>query len=159
KLSIKEIQLDGGLFNQLDRNGDGYLDATEIAAWFKREPDLVFRVRVGQIGTVSGLLAKVGLGKGVTPDRAEGFNPTKRDMPMAKAVKRINGENLQFSLGDTQFQLQGTQGQDNRYNGVKQFYLQQFDALKEKKDYVAKEQAKDNQQNPYLFMIFAQADK
>jgi Ca2+-binding EF-hand superfamily protein len=158
KLARNEIAL-GDEFAQLDRNGDGFLDQKDLLAIFQREPDLVFRLRVGQVSQVASLLSRVGIGKGAMPSRAEIHNPKNRPMPLARAVKRIDRDNLSFKLGDTSFHLQGSVGQINRFNGAKQFYVQQFESLEDKKGYVDRAQEKDNRQNPFLFQIFSQADK
>ncbi|MFO0844081.1 MAG: hypothetical protein U0797_17050 [Gemmataceae bacterium] len=163
KLTQKEVGLGDEAFGRLDRNKDGVLDAAELEAWFAGEPDLVLRLRVGQVGAFVRALRSVGLGemgKSVRVDRAEVFNPKNRPMPLAARVKKVNNDNLTFTLGDTRFQVQGTQGQVNSFNnGVKDFYLQQFSALADKKGYVARAQEKESRQNPFVFQIFTQADK
>lgn len=160
KLSAKEIGLDRELFEKLDTNKDGNLDAKELQGFFKRTPDLVFRIRTGQLTTATGILAKIGLGKAVVADRLE-INPDKATMPMAKSVKKTNGQNLAFSLGDTRFQVQAMDSGNNRYNrlsGVRSFYVQQFNTLAGEKGYVDKSQQKDGN-DPYIFPMFPQADK
>src|SRR5262249_60907195 len=66
KLAKTEVAFDAKLFAELDANGDGLLDQSELAAFFKREPDLTFRLRTGQLGgaaggAVRGCLKNVGL--------------------------------------------------------------------------------------------------
>jgi Ca2+-binding EF-hand superfamily protein len=158
KLSPKEIAFDRELFDSLDANKDGFLDASELRGFFKRSPDLVFRARVGALKTSAvGAIASFFGAKGKTLDRAELVDP--KGLPMAKKVKKVNGNQLAFTLGDARFDLQANQGQTNVFSGSKQFYLQQYDSLAEKKGYVDKAQEKDNRQNPFLFQIFPQADK
>jgi Ca2+-binding EF-hand superfamily protein len=167
KLAKTEVAFDAKLFAELDANGDGLLDQSELAAFFKREPDLTFRLRTGQLGgaaggAVRGFLKNVGLAKGggAAGERATIVQPKAGPTVMTRLIKRVNGENLAFELGDCRFQLQATQGQTGRFNnGVKQFYNQQYDNLAEKKGYVAREQEKENRQQPFLFQIFTQADK
>jgi len=158
KLARSEIGFDRGLFDELDANKDGFLDAMELQAFFAREPDLVFRIRVGQLSRVSSFLTTIGIGTSM-PDRLEVFNPSKRAMPLTKGIRKINGENLAFALGDTRFQLQAQDNNVQRFDGVKNFYLQQFDAIADKKGYVDRAQEKENQQQPFLFYLFTQADK
>src|SRR5262249_57411001 len=99
-------------------------------------------------------------GGGAAGERADIVQPRAGATAMTRLIKRVNGENLAFELGDCRFQLQATQGQTGRFNnGVKQFYIQQYDNLAEKKGYVDRAQEKENQQNPFLFQIFPQADK
>jgi Ca2+-binding EF-hand superfamily protein len=159
KLSPKDIGFDAALFAQLDSNKDGFLDAGELVGFFQREPDMVFRARTGPSSkntVISGLARLVGM-KSVAPDRLEVLNA--KSSPLARKIKRSNGENLSFNLGDSRFDCQVNEGQSGRYNGARQFYLQQFDSLKEKKGYVDKAQEKDNAMYPYLFFIFPQADR
>jgi Ca2+-binding EF-hand superfamily protein len=165
KLAKSEIAIDAALFAALDKNRDGFLDAKELPGLFQREPDLIFRVRTGQMrnGTVSvpNLLSKLGLGKPdtkpVPPERVEMLPPRKRDATKpAIAIRKVSGEQVSFDLGDTRIQLQGQQGQNYRGLGFKQFIVQQFDMLEEKKGHVTKAQVN---RNPYLSGSFVQADK
>jgi Ca2+-binding EF-hand superfamily protein len=48
KLSRKELGLDEATFTRLDTNGDGVLDAQELAGFVKRAPDLELMVRLGR---------------------------------------------------------------------------------------------------------------
>jgi Ca2+-binding EF-hand superfamily protein len=167
KLARNEIAIDAKAFDALDKNHDGFLDAKELPGLFRRAPDLTFRVRVGSmksgIVSVPNLLSKLGLmkpgTKNVPPQRVEMLIPAGADRTKAVPVKRIDGENVSFELGDARIHLHGQQGQNYPGNGVKQFYLQEFDTFAEKKGYVGKDQEKGNQQRPFLFQIFTQADK
>ena len=51
-LSRKDLGLDEAAFAQLDVNGDGVLDALELAGIVKRTPDLDLAVEVGTKGAV-----------------------------------------------------------------------------------------------------------
>jgi len=162
KLSPKDIGFDKKLFAQLDTNHDGFLDAVELIGFFKQPPDLVFRARVGKLTSVgksvAGAIASFIGAKSNVPDRAEVLNA--KTSQVAKKVKRMNAENLSFSLGDAKFDFQANEGQSQRYNNLQQFYLQQFDAIVDKKKgYVDKSQEKDNAMQPFLFYIFPQADE
>jgi len=157
-------ELDKKFFAELDMDSDGKLDAEELKAFFRRPPDLVFRARVGPMGGASSVLRAVSRFTVKVPfrqtPRAEVLNPTQ---PLGKKVRKVNDDNLAFDLGDARFALQASQGYSNmngRFNGVKQFYLNEFDGIVDKKKgYVEKKQQKANMQRPYLFMIFTQADK
>jgi Ca2+-binding EF-hand superfamily protein len=160
KLTRTEIALDEKLFNQLDANHDGFLDAGELAAFFKREPDLVFRTRVGAVGTVASALARFGipLGKSkMSVQRIELLNAKTGEI--AKKVRRVDGDSVAFNLGDARFDMQASQGQSfNNLQGVKQFYLQQFDAVVDKKKgYVEEKQVNDP--NQFIGQLFKQADR
>jgi len=159
KLTPGEGGLDRGLFAELDANRDGTLTARELEAFFRRPPDLVFLARVGQVGGMVGsALSSMGLRLG-QKGRTEVYNPTRRAMPMAKKVRTVDPDTLGFDLGDSRISLQASQGNyGGRFNGSKQFYLNEFDAIA-KKGIVERKQAAENQQRPYLFQIFTQADK
>ena len=156
-------EIEPKFFAQLDMDGDGKLDMEELKAFFRRPPDLVFLARVGPLGGNSVLEAvnrfTLRLPVRQVP-RTEVLNPTQ---PLARKVRKINADNLSFDLGDARFALQANQGFQNgggRFNGVKNFYLQQFDSIVDKKKgYLEKKQEKENQQNPFVFQIFNQADK
>jgi Ca2+-binding EF-hand superfamily protein len=160
KLSRTEIVLDAKLFDQLDANHDGFLDAGELAALVKREPDLIFRARVGAIGTVASALSRFGIPLGnstMTAQRLEILNA--KTGPIAKQVRRSNGDNVSMSLGDARIDVQASQGQTgNNLQGTRQFYLQQFDAvLDKKKGYVEEKDVKDP--NQFIGQLFKQADR
>jgi Ca2+-binding EF-hand superfamily protein len=156
KLDRKEVAFDPKLFAELDVNKDGKLDAAELARFLTREPDLEFVGRLGNLPGVGGLLGRVGIGGGAR--RMEVSNPKKRTMPAARAVKRLNANTVGFGLGDTQFELQANENRSASFQ--KQFYLQQFRILDVKKrGYVERAQEKENQNNPFLFQIFALADR
>jgi Ca2+-binding EF-hand superfamily protein len=162
KLARTEVALEKALFDKLDANHDGLLDASELAAFFKQEPDLVFQARVGNLGTVAGALSRFGIAMGkskLVAKRVEVVEAKTR--PMTKKVRRVNDETFAFQLGDSRFDFQANQGQMySNFEGIKQFYLQQFDAIVDKKKgYVDRKQEKENAMQPFLFFIFAQADR
>src|SRR5262249_13792240 len=79
---------------------------------------------------------------------------------MAKKVRRHDPETVAFVLGDANFDLQANEGYANNGFNLKQFYLQQFDSIVDKKKgYVDVKQEKDNMMMPFLFYIFPQADR
>jgi Ca2+-binding EF-hand superfamily protein len=160
KLARTEIALDEKLFNQLDANHDGFIDVGELAAFFKREPDLHFRCRVGAVGAIASALSRFGipLGKSkMTVQRIELLSAKTGEV--AKKVRRADGDNVSFNLGDARFDMQASQGQTfNNLQGVKQFYLQQFDAIVDKKKgYVEEKQVNDP--NQFIGQLFKQADR
>lgn len=157
KLTPGEGGLDKAFFTKLDANKDGTLTAQEIEAYFYGKPDLVLRCKVGTLETgFMALVAKTGLfGK---TQRAEIVNQAKLPEPLAKKVKKVDGENLYLELGDARITVHAIEGNSaNRLSGVKQFYLQQFDAIADKDGFV--ERGKDNDGNRFIMNLFTQADK
>jgi Ca2+-binding EF-hand superfamily protein len=158
KLTPGEGGLSPKFVAEFDVDGDGKLDMEEIKAFFRRQPDLVFRGRVGVLDAqIQGELAY--LAQPTPKQRAQLLNPKTA---LGPTVRRINPDNLAFDLGDARFTLQANQGNffNNRLNGVKNFYEQQFDAIVDKKKgYIERKQEKENQGNPFIFQIFTQADK
>ncbi len=130
KLSPTEVGLAKPLFDKLDANHDGQLDAKEFAAFLRRDADLELIARVGSLqkkeGAVAGLLRKVGM-SAPQAVRAEVFNPGKRDMPLAAKVRRDGPSALGLSLGDANIGLSASEQQFGRYGQFpRQFYEQQF---------------------------------
>ncbi len=159
KLTPSEVK-DRGFFAELDADRDGKLDLEELKAYFRRPPDLVLRARVGPLGGgLMNTLNSWGLPVRRTP-RAEVLDPAR---PLAKKVRKVSSDNLSFDLGDARFTFQASEGgisRNARFNGAKNFYLQQFDSIVDKKKgYIEKKQEKENQQMPFVFQIFNQADR
>ncbi len=129
KLSQKEVGLEKPLFDKLDANHDGQLDAKEFAGFLRRDADLELIARAGQLqkkeGAVVGLLRKVGM-PALQALRAEVFNPSKRDMPLAAKVRRADPSALAFSFGDAHIGLSAADQQFGQFN--RQFFEQQFRA-------------------------------
>lgn len=163
KIAKTEIPFSDAEFAALDANKDGLIDAKEMAAFFDREPDLVFRAQVGAASQLAdaakGVMNKLGMKGPVAPERVTVANPKKRPMPVAAAVKQISPEAVAFDLGDSRFQLHASGGQGQRFNNTKQFYVQEFDNFADKKGYVDRAQEKENRQRPFLFQLFTWADK
>jgi len=157
KLGREEIAFDRALFDKLDHNLDGYLDAGEMIRFFSDEPDLIFRASVGTMTRVGGLLGAVGLSGG--QKRLEQLSSAGKGV--AKSMKRANADSVGFELGDTRFSVQASQGQPVNINNTRAFYLRQFTQIvgTSKKDYVERSQQKDFPQNPFVFQIFTQADR
>jgi len=157
KLAAGENGLDRDFVASLDANKDGVLDAREVEAFFYRKPDLVLRARVGPPeGGLTGLIAKTGIfGKTY---RAEVVNAPKLPPALAKKVKQVDSDNVALELGDARINVQGMEGNSaSRQQGVRQFYLQQFDAIADKDGYVTRD--KDMNGNRFIYNLFTQADK
>ncbi len=160
KLARTEIALDAKLFDQLDTNHDGFLDAAELAGFFKREPDMIFRGRVGNIGAIASTLSRFGINLGNTKMAAQRIEILNaKTGPLAKKIRRVDGDNVSFTLGDARFDMQASQGQTNNFvQGIKQFYLQQFDAIVDKKKgYIEEKQLNDP--NQFVGQLFKPADR
>lgn len=158
KLSAAEIGLDKAGFAALDKYGDGQLDAAELPAYFDRAPDIAVRAKVGQLSattTVVGGVSKFFGRKAPAAQRAEVVTADGRATALAKLVRRVDGDNLAMKLGDSEIAMQVTQGFGGN-SGAKQFYLEQYDSIADKKESIDRRQV---QGNYYLNQMFNQADK
>jgi Ca2+-binding EF-hand superfamily protein len=158
KLSRSESGLGKSLFDKLDTNRDGQLDAPEFAGFFRREADLELVGRMGKIqekeGVVIALLREVGV-PALQIVRAEVFNPSKRDMSLAAKVQRSDPSALAFSLGDARI---GLAVADQSFDSFpRRFFEQQFQqADASKKGVVDRKQAMSAQ---FLSQIFDLVDR
>ncbi len=161
KLSREEINLDKEQFDRLDANRDGQLDLKELARFFDRPADLELVVRAGNLKGLGGLIGRIGITR-AQPKRVDVFNPKKRAMAGAAALKRLDDNAVSLTFGDARVELQANdnQGGRGRYQNTRRFYLEQFKALDFKdRGYVELAQEKENQGAPFLFQIFPMADK
>jgi Ca2+-binding EF-hand superfamily protein len=55
RLSLSEIALDKAVFDRLDANHDGELDASELAGWLSQPPDLELGVHFGKEASAEGM--------------------------------------------------------------------------------------------------------
>jgi Ca2+-binding EF-hand superfamily protein len=136
KLSRTEIGLDKALFDKLDANRDGQLDAKEFAGFFQHKADLELIVRIGKLEQKENLIVSFVRGIGLSalqPIRAEVFNPSKRNMPLAGKVERRDPSTLAFALGDTHIELSVDDQSFARLNAARQFYAEQFKMADTKK--------------------------
>lgn len=156
KLSRTEIGLDKALFDRLDADRDGQLDGKEFAGFFQRDADLELLGRIGNVQTdIANFFRKIGLGG--SPLRAEIFNPTKRDMPLAAKVHRHDPAALGFGLGDANIDLSVSDQTFAQFSNVKNFYVRQFkQADTDKKGVIDLKKAKTAQ---FLEQIFPLADR
>jgi Ca2+-binding EF-hand superfamily protein len=157
KLDRGESGLDKALFDQLDANRDGQLDAKELVAFLRRNADLEVIGRIGplpQEGAVLSLLHRSGVPIR-SARRADIFNPSQRAMPLAKAVQRKDSSALGFKLGDAQVRL--VVGADASFGRFpRQFFANQFrQADKGNKGVLDRKQA----QGTFVDQIFDLADR
>src|SRR5262249_42228837 len=112
-LSRKALGLDEATFNALDANGDGVLDAAELAGFVKRAPDLELVVRLGSRDGGEG--------------RGEGGAGKGRPAPLAGKVKTAHGL-AQIDLGVTRAEVGGGESyRADRLGGLlRQQYAAQF---------------------------------
>jgi Ca2+-binding EF-hand superfamily protein len=164
KLSRAEIGIDKELFDRLDANKDDQLDKVELVKFFERDADLELVGRIGKITAketmADSFLRDVGNKIGIAnalPSRVEVFNPTNRPMPLASAAKKIDDKMLELKLGDATLEFQASDNGFNRFQGIRQFYLQQFQMLDaDKRGFVEKKQLGQDQ---FLRELFELADR
>jgi Ca2+-binding EF-hand superfamily protein len=164
KLTPAESGLDQATFDALDVNKDGRLDARELAGFFRRDADLELVARVGKaeaqesiVGALARNLSDAWGLKGAKPDRAEVYNPKRRPMPLAGAVRRVDEWGLKFAVGDAGVEVSAGERAQRNLRGYRQFFMQQFRALDaQKRGFIERKQVA---QSPYLRELFTQADR
>jgi Ca2+-binding EF-hand superfamily protein len=155
KLSQKEVALDKPLFDKLDANHDGQLDAKEFTAFFRRDADLELIARVGKMQPIEGAVVNLLRKAGLPAPRTEVFNPSKRAMPLAAGVKRSDSSTVAFTLGDAHIGVSASEQQFRQF--PRQFFEQQFrEADAGKKGVVDRKQAMTAQ---FLSQIFDFVDR
>jgi Ca2+-binding EF-hand superfamily protein len=112
KLRSKDLGLDEKTFAQLDVNGDGVLDAAELAGFVKRTPDLELTIRLGK---KDGAEARVQVVSG------------KERSLLADRLQQKDGMGM-LDLGRTRVELRsGDEARPDRLGGlVRDQYLAQF---------------------------------
>jgi Ca2+-binding EF-hand superfamily protein len=163
KLSRKEVGLDKTTFAKLDANHDGQLDAKELEGFLRRDADLEMTVRLGKLQaqeSVAGLLIRTvggSLGmKNLELPRVEVFNPKKRTMPLTNLLHAVDNEAAWLSLGDAHLELFASASGNGLRLGNRNFLVQQFETLFDKKGYVERKQLQGMQ---YLEAFFLLADR
>ncbi|MFO0881392.1 MAG: hypothetical protein U0840_29175 [Gemmataceae bacterium] len=159
RLSRPEIGLDEAAFKRLDSDGDGQLTTKELLPLGQGAPDFVLRLRAGAVNPVSGFLSRVGLSSPLMPERIEIVQPQSVGPLPLRRLRRVNRDNVALTLGDTQIQMQASEGTRNVNSGLSYYYLQQFDALADKKGFITRDQDTKNPQQGFLFGLFDSADR
>jgi Ca2+-binding EF-hand superfamily protein len=140
-LSREEIGLDKAAFDQLDANKDGRLDATELAKYLTRPPDLELRVQL--VKAPAAAPAKPGRkpqpgGPGVPID----LDPSRgAGQPLASAVRKGETGGLVLDLGDSQVEFHGLPGGVGGFADARRNLLEQFKGVRGAKDYIDKGEA------------------
>jgi Ca2+-binding EF-hand superfamily protein len=167
KLSAKEIGLDATDFAALDKNKDGQLDLTELAAFATRGPDLELSYQMGKVpqGKEPGGLLKLVLQESQRGQGGERLHPVSLvspdggARPLAGAVSKGPSGGLTLGLPDAHLEFQAGQSMTANSAGVKQYYLQQFkEADVNKKGYLERKLIENNQYQFFL-SFFALADR
>src|SRR6185437_10832742 len=101
---------------------------------------------------IASFLRNIGLGS--QPVRAEIFNPSKREMPLAAKVRRENPSRLALSFGDARIALSAAEQESARNNNL-QFYTRLFkQADTDKKGTIDRKKAKTVQFLDEVFPLF-----
>jgi Ca2+-binding EF-hand superfamily protein len=146
RLSRADIGLEPALFDRLDTNHDGQLDAGELARFLERARDLEMTVRIG---------------KAAAPPTSTGRSaPASSQNPFLTAVRQTGDAALLLTVGDTQIDLRCRE-LSRRFLGeqFRQFLLEQFQILdKDKKGYLVASDFADQRGSP-LSQLFPLADR
>ena len=132
KLARKDLGLDEATFAGLDTNGDGLLDAGELAGFVRRSPDLELLVRF------AGETARV-----------EVMIPENGPSPLSGKVKKM-GEMALLDLGVSRLEVRG--------NAEEEYGTETFDSLV-RQQFVAQFKAADKDNNGYLDEKEAKANR
>jgi Ca2+-binding EF-hand superfamily protein len=163
KLDRTEVAFDKKVFDELDSNRDGKLDAEELAKFLLGEPDLSLILRPGESTGNRPVIAEIGRflgGRNIGAAPVAVFNPKKLELPLARRLKTRDQQTVDLDLGDTSIDFQVNGASFRRLDGVRQFYLQQFDSFDaDNRGYVERKQVGENQGNPFLAQIFSFVDR
>jgi Ca2+-binding EF-hand superfamily protein len=166
-LSATEIGLPAADFAALDKNKDGQLDLSELAAFAARTPDLELLYRLGKVpkGKQPGGLLKLVVEEGRRGQMGERvqrvtlFSPDDKPRALAGSVGKGGNGSLKLGLPDAHIEFQPGQSAALNSAGVKQFYLQQFkEADANKKGYLERKPL-ENGQYQYFLTFFNLADR
>jgi Ca2+-binding EF-hand superfamily protein len=138
KLSRAEINLDQRIFNELDLNHDGELDAEELARFLDWQPieiDLI--VQFSASGSAGSL---------------DIYDPLLHAPEITSAVPKIENKPLAMRLGGARIDLQVNGGLPGAFQAARRFLLDQFETADvEKRGFLDKKQV---QGNSFLAALF-----
>jgi Ca2+-binding EF-hand superfamily protein len=144
-VSREELGLDAATFKLLDADGDGKLDANELARFAQRDPDAEFTIRLGGLGRPVGTPVEVVTNK-------------DRPSPLADRLHTLKGGAV-FDLGTTWFDVAAGGRADSLLVAPQQlrnFYRTQFGAAdKGGKGHL---DSKDCENNPLFRGVFKAMD-
>jgi Ca2+-binding EF-hand superfamily protein len=131
KLSRAEIDLNPRVFDQLDLNHDGELDAEELAHLFNGQPtDIELVVQLGASGTGSSV---------------DIYDPSRHVTARGLSASSTRNEALAIRLREARIDLKAGGGLTVTFPPVRQFLLDQFDAVDTaKRGYVDAKQIQGN---------------
>jgi Ca2+-binding EF-hand superfamily protein len=166
KLSLAESGLDQYTFDALDANHDGQLDAKELVRWAERPVDLELILRLGNGSTKGdGLLTRqlVELSKMLGTKASAPLEVVKgliKSPPLTERVKKTDENNLLLTLSDAKVTFtRGAQGGNADPNGLRGFFIRQFEQLDVgKKGYLEKKDL-EQAQGRFAVNLFQFADR
>jgi Ca2+-binding EF-hand superfamily protein len=137
KLSPGEIQIDRRVFDLLDLDHDGELDARELARLpVHLPPDLELMVQFDSQG--------------------DNLYLARADQPLVAITSRGPDGSLATVAGSVRISIHASGGLAARFRSIRESLLKQFAAAAGKQDYLEKKQA---EKNPMLDSLFAAADR
>jgi Ca2+-binding EF-hand superfamily protein len=158
KVSRAEIGFDEATFTALDANKDGQLDATELANWFQKPPDLELAVPLSgprPSQAASALAAFFGAPEKEPP--IEVVSPGGRAPAQAASLQARDDGALLLTADATRVEFVKERGSEDNLNNVRRFFREQFrGALRDKKTYLEKKEAA---RNPFLKGLFPLLDR
>jgi Ca2+-binding EF-hand superfamily protein len=143
KLTGKDLGLDQAVFERLDADGDGELDAEELAHFARRDADLEFIVRLGKRAGNEPMVERMKRGE---------------DSALAKKVRTMADGSAVLDMGVTRIELRGIQGIGPNYVlRLQQQYQTQFKAAdRDNNGYLDRMEA---QQSPVFSQTFRLMDR
>jgi Ca2+-binding EF-hand superfamily protein len=158
KLSPAEIGFDEATFKALDANKDGFLDATELAGWFKQPADLELLYPLSGMRPTSPAYP---MPRGFVSLEAEwplSFVAVGGRAPaLAASLQRRDDGTLLLTTDGKRVEFRRDRGSEDNLNNLRRFYREQFtSALRDKKKYLEK---KDVARNPFLKGLFPIIDR
>ncbi len=159
-LTRDNLGLEQAVFDALDRDKDGKLDADELARFADRPADVELTVRLGNLGSemsvAEGLRLITSLGKRGTPRPAIEVYKGKDPAPLASAVRKRQDGGLALDLGSAVLELGQPPNMGGISYGIDQQYKEQFKAADtDNNGYL---DAKETQNNPFFAASFKQMD-
>jgi Ca2+-binding EF-hand superfamily protein len=168
RLTRAEIGLDAASFKQLDADGNGELDADELAKFLRRAPDFEVLVRLRPPAprrppAAAALVlggAFIALPRGAEGDRGLTLlSAGGKAAPPAGLVRQLGGEDLAITLSDGVLDLARGQASSNAFQQSRQLYLAQFRAAdRDKRGFVERKQLRGDEAQ-VLLSLFPFADR